>query len=158
MHASKRKQVIQGRGPEGKAVVAAVLARHGEVRAFVPDTRKKRDLQPFIKANVAPGSALYTDDLRSYDGLESEYVHRVINHAEAYVDGVVHTNGMENFWSLLKCGINGTYVSVEPFHLHRYVDEQAFRFNNRKGKDGKDLGDAARFSKAVGQIVGKRLT
>ena len=70
----------------------------------------------------------------------------------AYVDGQIHTNGLENFWSLLKRGINGTYVSVEPFHLFRYLDEQAYRFNNRK------LTDSERFEIAVSGIVGKRLT
>jgi hypothetical protein len=69
------------------------------------------------------------------------------------VDGKIHTNGLENFWSLLKRGINGTYVSVEPFHLFRYLDEQAFRYNHRKGMD-----DGDRFDAAVRQIVGKRLT
>ena len=97
------------------------------------------------------GSALYTDALQSYDGLD-EFEHQVIDHAVQYVDGKVHTNGMENFWSLLKRGINGTYISVEPFHLFRYFDEQAFRFNNRKATD------ADRFNMAVRGIVGKRLT
>ena len=90
----------------------------------------------------------------SYEGLSEEYAHQShSNHAVAYVDGQVHTNGMENFWSLLKRGINGTYISVEPYHLFRYVDEQAFRFNNRI-----DMNDADRFAMAVSQIVGKRLT
>ncbi len=80
------------------------------------------------------------------------YVHQVIDHAESYAKGKVHTNGLENFWSLLKRGIKGTYVNVEPFHLFRYLDEQVFRFNNRKTKD------VARFVSAVGQIIGKRLT
>ena len=68
----------------------------------------------------------------SYMGLSEEYVHEVINHAEKYVDGRVHTNGLENFWCLLKRGLGGTYVSVEPFHLYRYLDEQMFRYNHRK--------------------------
>ena len=85
--------------------------------------------------------------------MDGEYAHQVIDHAEAYVDGQIHTNGCENFWSLLKRGINGTYVSVKPFHLFRYVDEQAFRFNNRE-----NMNDADRFSLLVSQIVGKRLT
>jgi ISXO2-like transposase domain len=109
-------------------------------------------LQSLERENVEAGSALYSDALRSYDGLAGEYEHQVIDHAVAYVDGQVHTNGMENFWSLLKRGINGTYVSVEPYHLFRYVDEQAFRFNNRI-----DMNDAERFSVAVSQITGKRL-
>jgi hypothetical protein len=95
-----------------------------------------------------------TIDLRSYDGLDKEYAHQVIDHAVEYVRGNVHTNGCENFWTLLKRGINGTYVSVEPFHLFRYVDEQAFRFNNRKDEQG----DAGRFAKACSQAAGRRLT
>jgi len=89
----------------------------------------------------------------SYNGLEREYAHQVIDHAVAYVDGKVHTNTLENFWSLLKRGISGTYVSVEPFHLFRYLDEQAYRYNNRKDMDDRD-----RFELALTQITGKRLT
>jgi hypothetical protein len=96
---------------------------------------------------------LFTDALKSYDGLDGEFVHHVIDHAEEYVRGNIHTNGLENFWSLLKRGINGTYISVEPFHLFRYVDEQAFRYNNRK-----DMNDFDRFKLAASQIAGKRLT
>jgi ISXO2-like transposase domain len=96
---------------------------------------------------------LYPDALLSYEGLAGEYAHQVVDHAEQYVDGRVHTNSLENSWSLLKRGISGTYASVEPFHLFRYLDEQAYRFNNRK-----DLDDAGRFDLAVKQIVGKRLT
>jgi hypothetical protein len=109
------------------------------------------------KPHVAAGSALYTDALKSYDGLSQEYAHGVIDHAEKYVSGRVHTNGLENFWSLLKRGIGGTYVSVEPFHLFRYLDEQAFRYNTRKDANDDVLGDGQRFSLAVSQIVGKRL-
>jgi ISXO2-like transposase domain len=97
--------------------------------------------------------ALYSDALQSYDGLAKEYAHQVIDHAVAYVEGRVHTNGLENFWSLLKRSIGSTYVSVEPFHLARYLDEQAFRYNNRK-----DVNDGDRFDFAIRQIVGKRLT
>lgn len=102
---------------------------------------------------MAAGSAIYSDALKSYDGLSAQYNHQVIDHAVAYVEGNVHTNGMENFWSLLKRGLNGTYVSVEPFHLYRYLDEQAFRFNNRK-----EMTDEDRFSKVLSQVVGKRVT
>lgn len=158
MHKGKREEKIKGRGPEGKAIVAAVLERGGKVRAKVVGTRRKKDLQALVRDNVESGSALYSDALKSYEGLDSEYTHQVIDHAQCYVDGQVHTNGMENFWSLLKRGINGTYVSVEPFHLFRYVDEQAFRFNNRVDADGEKISDAERFSMAVSQIVGKRLT
>jgi transposase-like protein len=154
MHKDVKARRIQGRrGPEGKAIVAAVLERGGKVRAKVVDKRKKKDLQALVRDNVELGSGLYSDALRSYDGLNEDYKHQVIDHAVSYVDGQVHTNGMENFWSLLKRGINGTYVSVEPYHLFRYVDEQAFRFNFRKNLD-----DSERFSIAVSQITGKRLT
>ena len=102
---------------------------------------------------MGAGAAIYSDELQSYEGLSVDYDHAVINHAVEYVNGNIHTNGMENFWSLLKRGLHGTYVSVEPFHLFRYIDEQAFRYNNRK-----DMNDADRFSLAVSQIVGKRLT
>ena len=154
MHADVKARKIQGRrGPEGKAIVAAVLERGGKVRAKVVDKRKKKDLQALVRENVEAGSALYSDALKSYEGLDGEFAHQVIDHAIAYVDGQMHTNGMENFWALLKRGINGTYVSVEPYHLFRYVDEQAFRFNNRL-----DMNDADRFSAVVSQLAGKRLT
>src|SRR5207248_5691002 len=129
-----------------------VLERGGKVRAKVIDRRKKKDLQALVRENVEAGSALFSDALKSYEGLNGEFVHQVIDHAVAYVDGNVHTNGMENFWSLLKRGINGTYISVEPFHLVRYIDEQACRFNNRK------MDDAERFDIVVREIGGKRLT
>src|SRR5208282_4700150 len=106
-----------------------------------------------VKKHVEAGAALYTDALLSYNGLETDYAHQVVDHAVQYVDGRVHTNGLENFWSLLKRGISGTYVSVEPFHLFRHLDEQMFRYSNRK-----DLDDAGRFDLAVSQIVGKRIT
>ena len=99
-----------------------------------------------------PGSTVHTDAFFSYTGLSTDYVHNVIDHAEAYVDGQIHTNGMENFWSLMKRAIRGTYVSVEPFHLFRYLDEQSFRFNNRV------MSDAARFAIALKGVLGKRLT
>lgn len=152
MHKSKREEKVTGRGASGKVAVMGLLERHGEVRTrVVPDT-KRRTLQVEVRENVEPGSEVHTDALRSYRGLDSEYVHKVVDHAERYVDGHVHTNGLENFWSLLKRGIKGTYVSVEPYHLFRYLDEQAFRFNNREAKD------AGRFALATGAIAGKRLT
>ncbi len=153
MHRERKERAIHGPGPEGKAIVAAVLQRGGKVRARVVEKRRKKNLQSLVKENVKAGSNLYSDDLKSYEGLASEYVHEVVNHAEEYVRGNVHTNGLENFWSLFKRGLNGTYISVEPYHLFRYVDEQAFRFNTRK-----DMDDAQRFSLAVSQITGKRLT
>jgi transposase-like protein len=154
MHGEVKARKIQGRrGPMGKAIVADVLERGGKVRAKVVSKRKKKDLQALVRDNVTPGSVLFSDALPSYDGLSVEFQHQVIDHAVEYVRDNVHTNGMENFWSLLKRGIGGTYVSVEPYHLFRYVDEQAFRFNNRK-----DMNDSDRFDLAVRQIVGKRLT
>jgi transposase-like protein len=157
MHAHKRAEKIHGRGPDGKAIVAAVLERGGEIRTKVMKTRRKHDLHKLVRENVESGSAVYTDALKSYDGLD-EFKHQVVDHAETYVNGQVHTNGCENFWSLLKRSIHGTYVSVEPFHLFRYLDEQAFRYNNRKRADGEVKTDAERFDLAVSQIVGKRLT
>jgi transposase-like protein len=152
MHLSKRKRRITATGPGDKAAVIGILERGGQVRAAVVPNRRKKALQQEIKNHVAAGSALYTDALLSYDGLARDYGHKVIDHAERYVDGRVHTNGLENFWSLLKRGINGTYVSVEPFHLFRYLDEQAYRYNHRKVDDG------GRFDLAVRQVVDKRLT
>jgi hypothetical protein len=116
------------------------------------DTTRKPELQGHVRKYVLKGSEVHTDALKSYDGLSDEYTHNVIDHAEAYVRGNVHTNGLENFWSLLKRTIKGTYVSVEPFHLFRYLDEQAFRFNERKDND------QGRFMKAIAGIFGKRLT
>src|ERR1700730_3264804 len=143
MHADKRAEKIHGRGPEGKAIVAAVLERGGKVHAKVVSTRRKPELQALVRENVEAGSNLYSDALKSYDGLGEDYTYQVIDHAEAYVNGQIHTNGCENFWSLLKRGLKGTYVSVEPFHLFRYVDEQAFRYNNRKNMDDSDRFDFA---------------
>jgi len=108
-----------------------------------------------VRGHVAPNSILYTDALPSYDDLDAEFIHQVVDHPVEYVRGRVHTNGLKNFWSLLKRGIKGTYVSVEPFHLESYLDEQTFRYNNR---DNEEVGDAGRFRAALVQIVGKRLT
>ncbi len=151
MRAAKRARRITGTGGKDKTAVLGVLERAGKVRATVVPSRKKGALQPEVRKHVEAGSALYTDALKSYEGL-NEFEHGVIDHAEKYVDGKIHTNGMENFWSLLKRSINGTYVSVEPFHLFRYLDEQVYRFNSRK------LGDGERFSIAVAGILGKRVT
>src|ERR1700685_787137 len=132
MHIGKRIQHIKGRGPLCKGVVCGLLDREtGKVRTSVVRTRRKGELHRSIRETVAPSSEVYTDALKSYEGLD-EYAHKVIDHAEAYVDGKVHTNKLENFWSLLKRAINGTYVSVEPYHLFRYLDEQSFRYNERK--------------------------
>lgn len=153
MHVGVRQRRITGTGTKDKVAVMGILERGGEVRTIVVPNRKKAALQGEIRKHVEVGSSLYTDFLMSYDGLAGEYAHRVVDHAVEYVNGRVHTNGLENFWSLLKRGIGGTYVSVEPFHLFRYLDEQAFRYNNRK-----DMSDADRFSMVLSQVSGKRLT
>ena len=158
MHAAKRKRlgISQSRSMIGKVGVMGLLARHGEgsqVRTSVLINRRKNQLEDVVTDHVEAGSTLYTDSLRSYDRMEARgYIHKVIDHAEAYADGAVHTNGLENFWSLLKRAIKGTHMSVEPFHLFRYLDEQAFRFNNRK------LSDAGRFAITAASVFGKRLT
>jgi transposase-like protein len=152
MHKGRREKMIKGRGPMGKEIVFGLLDREtGKVHIKHVRTRRKGDLQSEIRKVVEPGSELNTDALKSYDGLD-EYTHKVIDHAEAYVDGTVHTNRMENFWSLLKRAIKGTYVSIEPFHLFRYLDEEAFRYNERHGNDGE------RFQTVLNSIAGKRLT
>jgi hypothetical protein len=154
MHVSERKRRITGTGGKDKTAIMGIYEREsGKVRAAVIPSRRKKVLQDEVRKHVTAGAALYSDALQSYEGLATEYAHQVVDHATQYVDGRVHTNGLENFWSLLKRGISGTYVSVEPFHLFRYLDEQMFRFNNRK-----DLDDAGRFNLVVSQIVGKRLT
>jgi transposase-like protein len=157
MHLDKRQRRITGTGGKDKTAVMGILERSGEVRTVVIPSRRKKVLQEEVRKHVAVGTALYTDALLSYDGLASEYAHKVIDHAEAYVDGRVHTNSLENYWSLLKRGISGTYVSVEPFHLFRYLDEQSFRYNNRSTED-LPMTDADRFNLALSQIAGKRLT
>jgi transposase-like protein len=152
MHLRKKERCITGTGGKDKTIVFGALERGGKIKTAVLNNRKKKGVHGEIKAHVEEGSALYSDALKSYDGLFGKYDHRVIDHAEKYVDGQVHTNGLENFWSLLKRGLKGTYVSVEPFHLFRYLDEQVFRYNNRK-----DLDDSGRFILAISKIVGKRL-
>jgi transposase-like protein len=157
MHLDKRERRITGTGGKDKTIVFGALERGGKVRTMVVGDRKRATLQTCVKEHVEAGSALYSDALKSYDGLAQEYAHQVIDHAEKYVDGKIHTNGMDNFWSLLKRGIAGTYVSVEPFHLFRYLDEQVFRYNNRGTREHK-VTDADRFNLAISKIFGKRLT
>jgi transposase-like protein len=152
MHKSKRERRITGTGGKDKTAVMGLLERGGNVRTQVISSRKRNELHAEVRKHVEAGAALYTDALMSYRGLEKDFVHQVVDHAVEYVNGRVHTNGLENFWSLLKRGINGTYVSIEPFHLFRYLDEQSFRYNNRK------LTDAERFDIAARGMVGKRLT
>ncbi len=122
------------------------------MKARVIPNVQRTTLHDEIRKSVQPGSELFTDAWVGYEGIDPDYAHSVIDHAESYANGKVHTNGIENFWSLLKRGIKGTYVSVEPFHLFRYLDEQVFRFNNRKTHDG------SRFVGAMSGFAGKRLT
>jgi transposase-like protein len=159
MHASKKRRIEmkRGRSIAGKVAVMALLERHGkeassQVRLHVLHSLKRREVQGIVRDNVEQGATLHTDAFHSYTGLIADYTHKVIDHAETYVDGEVHTNSCENFWSLLKRALKGTYVSVEPFHLFRYLDEQAYRFNNRK------LSDGVRFVQACAQVFGRRLT
>jgi transposase-like protein len=162
MHKSRKAQV-QARdeakgGYVGKTAVQGILDRElRQVRAKVIPNIKRETLQNAILDNVTPFAKVYTDEALGYDGLSQNYIHKVINHSQEYVRGQVHTQGIENFWALLKRGLRGTYVAVEPFHLDAYVDEQAFRYNNRATRDN-PLTDADRFYLAVTQIVGKRLT
>lgn len=156
MHKDKKAVVIKARGALGKVAVMGLLERNttdkpSRVKLKVVQNVRRQSLDKEVRENVEKGAELYTDALKSYDRLADEYVHKVIDHAECYAKGHVHTNGLENFWSLLKRGIKGTYVNVEPFHLFRYLDEQAFRFNERKDND------AGRFVKALSGIVGKGL-
>jgi hypothetical protein len=153
MHKSKRDVNITGRGPKDKSIVLGMVERGGKVRAAHVETRSGDELQSHIRQCVEAGAAIFSDELPSYLGLGDDYRHDIINHAVEYVNGNTHTNTIENFWALLKRGLHGTYVSVEPYHLFRYIDEQAFRYNNRR-----DMHDGDRFSAVVSEIVGKRLT
>jgi transposase-like protein len=148
----RRAKKPLGTGGVGKAIVMGLMERHGEVRTKVIADTKKATLQSEVLANVKPGSTVYTDFLASYRGLDVNYIHQQIDHDEAYVDGQVHTNCIENYWSLFKRCIKGTYVNVEPEHLYRYLDEENFRFNNRH------INDQDRFVEAVSHISGKRIT
>ncbi len=157
MHKDKRTSKIKGRGSIGKTVVMGLLERHGPdghsaVRTRVVANVRRNSLAPTIRQHVEDGSEVFTDALRSYSDLGTWYEHQVIDHAESYARGNVHTNGIENFWSLLKRAIRGTYVNVEPFHLFRYLDEESFRYNSRKAVD------AERFERIASGVTGKRLT
>lgn len=156
MHHDRRKRTIKGTGGMGKAAVFGLLERHGtdgsQVRAKVVHSLRKRHLQAETRENVDDDAHVYTDAHWSYRGLSEHYVHKVIDHAERYVDGRVHTNGLENLWSLLKRAIKGTYVSVEPLHLFRYLDEETFRFNLRKRTDSE------RFLHVLGTVLNRRVT
>jgi transposase-like protein len=154
MHKDVRASKItgRGRGAGGKTIVVGVKQRDGETRARIVGNTKRGTLQATVKENVASGTRVYTDALYSYTGLDRWYTHRTVDHAESYVHGRAHTNGLENFWSLLKRGLNGTYVSVEPFHLFRYLDERLFAYNLR------ELSDLGRFSTVLATVAGRRLT
>jgi len=152
MHKEKREAAISGTGGKDKTAVMGFLERGGTVTATVIADRKKRTLQGLVKSRVAAGSALYTDALASYEGLDGNFFHQVVDHAVEYVNGNVHTNGLENFWSLLKRSLKGTYISVAPYHLFRYLDEQTFRYNERKADD------FARFIAVLATVINRRLT
>jgi transposase-like protein len=158
MHRGKRLKMHEDRGYK-KAIVMGMLDRESrQVRAMVVPNVKRETLQNEILEQIERGSTVYTDGYPAYDHLSAEdYIHATVNHVEEYVRGQVHTQGIENFWALLKRGLRGTYVAVEPFHLDAYVDEQVFRFNNRATRDN-PLNDADRFALVVSQIVGKRVT
>lgn len=157
MHKAERARKYRG-GGSGKTAVFGLLARHAEkgkskVRAHVVPDKWKNVVNAIIKDSVEAGTNVYSDEHGSYAHLnDAGFNHDFVTHAEFYVKGAVHTNGIENFWSLFKRGIKGTYISIEPFHTFRYIDEQAFRFNTREGND------ADRFLSALTGVVGKRLT
>lgn len=157
MHKSKRAKAIVGTGGSGKTAVMGLLERHTEkkcsqVRATVIKNTNRATLHEIIHKNVEQGSHIYTDAWQAYRNLSPVYVHDFVDHVEQYVKGNVHTNGLENFWSLFKRCVKGTHVSVEPFHLFRYIDSESFRFNNR------DSTDDGRFIMALQGMTGKRLT
>lgn len=156
MHAADRKRKMTatrgGRSTMNKTPVVGMLERGGKVRVRVVEDVRRRTLQSHVRDTIEPGATVYTDALPSYAGLDKEFDHRTINHAIQYVEGNVHTNFIENFWSLLKRGLNGTYVSVEPFHLFRYLDERMFTFNERESSD------TDRFNKVLSLAAGRRLT
>lgn len=162
MHNRRKRQMGLGAVGDGyqknKTIVMGVLDRDArQVRATVIPFARRPEMEAMLTTHVEPGTMMYTDAHVGYDNLKDFFPHDVINHMEAYVKGKVHTNGIENFWSLLKRQLAGTYVAVEPFHLHRYVDEQVFRYNNRKHGDEK-LDDGDRFRILLSQIANKRLT
>ena len=152
MHKHLREKRIRGRGSVGKRIVHGLLERGGPVVAKVVESTEAKELQGVVRSTVEHGAAIFTDAHLGYQGLQDAYVHEVVDHTIEYVRGRVHTNGLENFWSLFKRAIKGTYTHCAPFHLQRYVDEEAFRFNDRK------TDDAHRFKAVMGTTVGRRLT
>lgn len=156
MHADRRAR-YSANPFMNKTIVGGMLQREGKVKAMVIPNRDRNTLHTMVKDNVEYESRLSTDDCQGYWGLYKNYIHQIVDHAEISVSGQVHTNGMENFWSLLKRGLKGTYVAVEPFHLFRYLDEQVFRYNNRATKKH-FVGDSDRFRMVLGGLRDKRLT
>jgi transposase-like protein len=159
MHKDKRERYQAKAGSSGKTIVQGILDRNlRQVRAKVVPDVKRETLQTEILRQVKYGTKVYTDEAVAYEhGMQWRFVHEMVNKTETYVRGRVHVNGVENFWSLLKRGLRGTYVAVEPFHLDRYVDEQVYRYNNRGNKE-QPMDDYARFEKVLGQLAHKRLT
>lgn len=152
-HVAERKaHGGSGNKAGAKAIVMGVLERSKRVRAQVIPNTQAATVQAVVKAEVPQGATLYTDASHAYKGVDGFVAREYVNHVDTYVRGEVHTNGIENFWSLLKRCLRGTYVSVEPFHLGAYVDEQVFRYNERKGTD------STRFETVAGAVGGKRLT
>ena len=156
MHKGSARKV-NGRGGAGKTIVMGLLERHSEkghstVKTEIEPNTKTETLQNKVREHVEAGSDVYTDTHSAYVGLSENYIHQAVNHADAYVIGKVHTNGLENFWALTKRCIKGTYISIAPFHTFRYLDEEVFRFNNRKAKDSE------RLVKVIQTVAGKRLT
>lgn len=152
MHKHICERKITGRGSPGKVIVMGILERHGDAHTAVIPNREQDTLHPMVRDHIEAGTELFTDAHAGYVGLDADCLHSVIDHAVAYVEGNVHTNGMENFWAILKRGINGTYVTIEPFHLELYLDKQAYRFNHRKEND------VERFVGAFEGIIGRQLT
>lgn len=153
MHKARRDSFkMKGGRKDHRTGVLGMVTRQGRVKAQVIKTNKGKELIPIIRENVEQGSTLYTDSWHAYQLLKTDYRHDQINHSFEYVRGNVHTNSIENFWSLLKRTIRGTYVSVAPEHLQKYVEEQTFRYNTRKGND------QTRFFGVLKSISGKRLT
>jgi transposase-like protein len=157
-HADKRLPKMRGGDhARGKTIVMGVLdrgdaSRKSQVKAEIIRNTTRATLQTEIRETVHQFATLYTDAYVGYQGLSAEYLHEFVDHTVMYAIGQVHTNGIENFWALLKRMLKGTYISIEPFHLARYIDEMVFRFNERGGTD------RDRFVTAVGMISGKRLT
>ena len=146
-HANKR--IHRGPGPAGNVGVIGLLKRKGGLRTQVVANVDIETLQGHVEQHVEYGANVYTDQWSGYKNLHELYNHGTVNQTYRYVDGDIHTTNMENFWSLLKRSIKSTYVSVEPFHLFRYVDEQSFRFNTRK------VNDSDRFAQLVQRVAGK---